>query len=80
MLTKIDQAKSALSGNSELDEKESLKSTDYNNNNCNAYNTDDCNRHYRQKNHKKYTTNGREKYYALGGTPWKASQRKRCLS
>ena len=80
MLTKIDQAKSALSGSSELDEEESLKSTDYYNNNCNAYNTDDCNRHYRQKNHKKHTTNGREKYYALGGTPGKASQRKQYLS
>ena len=67
MLTKKDQAKSALSGNSELGEEESLKSTDYYNNICNAYNTDDCNRHYRQKTHKKYTANGREKYYVLGG-------------
>ena len=80
MLTKIDQAKSALSRNSELGEKESLKYMDDYNTNYNTYNTDDCNRYYRQEIIKNIQPMVRKEYYVLGGEPWKAFQRKRPLS
>lgn len=80
MLTAVDEAKSALSRNSELGEKESLKYTGHYNTNYNTYNTDDCNRYYRQEIIKNTQPRVRKEYYVLGGEPWKAFQRKWPLS